>query len=391
MLRLLTAGESHGRSLLGIVEGIPAGLQLGPVDIDMDLRRRQVGYGRGDRMTIEEDQIEILSGVAKGVTTGAPISFRIENRGTSGWRGEARTWATVPRPGHADLAGAIKHGHKDLSLVAERASARETAARVAAGAIAKKLLSQCQIAVASYVSEIGEVVAQVPDLPPEELFARAETSDLRCPDPRAAEDMRSRIDEVKSSGDTVGGVFVVVATGVFPGLGSYVQWDRRLDGQLAQAVASIPGVKGVEIGPAFANARLRGTEVHDEICVVTSAETGAHLARHTNRAGGLEGGVSNGEPIVIRAAMKPIPSTMIPLRSVDLATMTPADTEHLRADVCAVPAAGVVGEAMVAWVLAAALLDKFGGDSMAELLRGVQAYLHGIPWRWPRPPSQTSS
>jgi len=382
MLRFLTAGESHGPSLLGIVEGMPAGLSVSIQNINTDLRRRQAGYGRGERMRIEQDQVEILSGVMDGMTTGAPIALYISNRDQRGREDMARLPMTVPRPGHADLAGAIKYGQSDLLPVAERASARETAMRVAAGALAKKLLAQCNIAVLSFVVGIGSVVAEIPNLPPKEWFRRAESSDVRCPDPQAAQAMRSCIDEARARGDSVGGVFVVVATGVFPGLGSHVHWDRRLDGRLAQAVVSIPGVKGVEIGPAFAIARRWGTEVHDEIFVETDGETHKHLVRHTNRAGGLEGGVSNGEPIVIRAAMKPIPTTSTPMRSVDLATMTPAQTDYVRADVCAVPAASVVGEAVVAWVLADALLEKFGGDSMARTRRNVARYVRSIPWKW---------
>ena len=359
-LRFLTAGESHGPCLLAIVEGMPAGLPLNEEDINADLRRRQAGYGRGKRMEIERDKVEIMSGVAKGFTTGAPISLRIENKD---WRRDEKSPpVTIPRPGHADLAGAIKYGHRDLRLVSERASARETAARVAVGAIAKKLLSEFDIAVGSYVVEIGGVEAEVPDLPLEELWELAEASDVHCPDGKAAERMRQRIDEAKREGDSLGGVFVVAAMGVPVGLGSYVHWDRRLDARLAYAVMSIPAVKGVEIGPAFANARLPGTQVQDEIFF----EKGK-IARRSNRAGGTEGGVSNGQPIVVRAAMKPIPTTLTSLRSVDLATGRPADTHYRRSDVCAVPAAAVVGEAMVAWVLAEALMEKIGGDSISEM------------------------
>jgi len=359
-LRFLTAGESHGPCLLAIVEGMPAGLPLSEEDINADLRRRQAGYGRGKRMEIERDKVEIMSGVAKGFTTGAPISLRIENKD---WRRDEKSPpVTIPRPGHADLAGAIKYGHRDLRLVSERASARETAARVAVGAIAKKLLSEFDIAVGSYVVEIGGVEAEVPDLPLEELWELAEASDVHCPDGKAAERMRQRIDEAKREGDSLGGVFVVAAMGVPVGLGSYVHWDRRLDARLAYAVMSIPAVKGVEIGPAFANARLPGTQVQDEIFF----EKGK-IARRSNRAGGTEGGVSNGQPIVVQAAMKPIPTTLTSLRSVDLATGRPADTHYRRSDVCAVPAAAVVGEAMVAWVLAEALMEKIGGDSISEM------------------------
>lgn len=385
MLRFLTAGESHGPCLTAIVEGVPAGLYLTEEDINADLRRRQGGYGRSERMRIERDRVESLGGVAEDCTTGAPIALRIENvsRSSRSSGSENRLdrliRMTVPRPGHADLAGAIKYGLDDLRLVAERASARETAARVAVGAIAKRLLSEFGIAVGSYVAEIGGVVAKIPGLPFAKLWELAEASDVRCPDPEAAEAMRRRIDEARAAGDSVGGVFVVAATGVPVGLGSHVHWDRRLDGRLAQAVMSIPAVKGVEIGPAFENARKMGTEVHDEIfpegvqgtypnlSLPSSPMGRIGLARRTNRAGGIEGGISNGQPIVVRAAMKPIPTTVTPLRSVDLATGEPTTTQYQRYDVCAVPAAAVVGEAMVAWVLAEALMEKLGGDSIEEM------------------------
>ena len=365
-LRFLTAGESHGPCLTAIIEGMPAGLYLSEEEINVDLRRRQGGYGRGQRMKIEQDRVEILSGVAKGLTIGAPIALRIENKDWANWKGRDVPPWTVPRPGHADLAGAIKYGLDDLRQVAERASARETAARVAVGAVTKRLLAEFGIAIGSYVTEIGGAMAEIPDLPPQELWERAEASDLRCPDPVAAESMRQRIDEAKTAGDSLGGVFVVVATGVPVGLGSHVHWDRRLDSRLAGAVMSIPAIKGVEIGPAFENARKRGTEVHDEIFLKLEAQS-SKLKRCSNRAGGIEGGISNGQPIVVRAAMKPIPTTVTPLRSVDLLTGEPTTTQYQRSDVCAVPAASVVGEAMVAWVIAGALMEKLGGDSIEEM------------------------
>jgi len=377
MLRFLTAGESHGPCLMSIVEGVPAGLPLTPGDINRDLRRRQGGYGRSGRMEIERDEVAILSGISAGRTIGAPVALRIENAGRSG-SGER---VSVPRPGHADLAGAVKYNLDDLRLVAERASARETAARVAAGAIARRLLLEFGVAVGSYVAEIGGVVADIPDLPLVRLWELAEAADVRCPVSEAAEAMRRRIDEARAAGDSVGGVFVVAASGVPVGLGSHVHWDRRLDGRLAQALLSIPAVKGLEIGPAFENARLLGTRVQDEIFPEAGGLGGSPdvlstlapplrrsgFVRRTNRAGGIEGGISNGQPIVLRAAMKPIPTTVTPLRSVDLATGKAAMTEYLRSDVCAVPAAAVVGEAMVAWVLADALLEKLGGDHIEEM------------------------
>jgi chorismate synthase len=366
MLRFLTAGESHGPCLLAIVEGLPAGLLVDVEAINTDLRRRQGGYGRGARMQIERDRAEVLGGVWQGRTTGAPLALRIENRDWVNGRDRDLPPLTVPRPGHADYAGMTKYGLDDARPVLERASARETAARVAVGALAKQLLAAFDVAVGSYVAEIGDIVATIPDQPPEELWALAEASDVRCPDEDAATWMREAIDAAREAGDSLGGIFVVVATDVPVSLGSHVHWDRRLDGRLAQAVMSIPAIKGVEIGPAFENARLAGTQVHDEILPGADAPSPL-VTRPTNRAGGIEGGMTNGQAVVVRAAMKPIPTTMAPLRSVDLRTGKAATTQYQRSDVCAVPAAAVVGEAMVAWVLAQALMEKLGGDSLAEM------------------------
>jgi chorismate synthase len=319
-------------------------------------------------MKIEKDRVQVLGGVIGGTTTGAPVSLRIENRDWGNWRDR---WAagdlprlTVPRPGHADYAGMRKYGLDDARLVLERASARETAMRVAVGALAKQLLAPFGVAVGSCVVEIGGVVADLPELPPAELWPLAEASDVRCPDREAAARMRERIDAAREDEDSLGGVFVVSATGLPVGLGSCAHWDSRLDAQLAWAVTSIPAVKGVEIGPAFENARRPGTQVHDEMF---PGEAGG-VVRRTNRAGGIEGGMTNGEPVVVRAAMKPIPTTLAPLRSVDLETGEAAETSYQRSDVCAVPAASIVGEAVVAWVLAEALARKLGGDSLAEML-----------------------
>ncbi len=367
MLRFLTAGESHGPCLTAIVEGLPAGLRVNVELIDRDLRRRQGGYGRGDRMAIEQDRVEILGGVLYGRTTGAPVALRIENRDWANWRDR---WAsdslpelTVPRPGHADYAGMMKYGLEDARPIAERASARETAARVAVGALTKQLLDRFAMAVGSYVTTIGDVTAEVPDLPHQELWSLAEESAVRCPDHEATTHMRRRIDEARDAGDSLGGVFVASATGVPVGLGSHVHWDRRLDARLIWAVTSIPAVKGAEVGPAFENSKKRGTEVHDELAPGPAQS----VTRTSNRAGGLEGGMTNGMPVVVRAAMKPIPTTVTPLRSVDLETGEPAETEYQRSDVCAVPAASIVGEAMVAWTLAQAVVEKLGGDSLAEM------------------------
>ena len=370
-MRFLTAGESHGPCLTAIVEGLPAGLAVDSDVINHELARRQGGYGRGGRMDIERDRVEILGGLIAGQTTGAPVALRIENRDWANWRDR---WAagdlpklTVPRPGHADYAGMVKYGLDDARPVLERASARETAARVAVGALAKLLLAAFDVAVGSYVVEIGDVVTTVPDLPPEELWALAEASDVRCPDEEAATGMRAAIDAARQAGDSLGGVFVVVATGVPIGLGSHVHWDRRLDGRLAAAVMSIQAIKGIEIGPAFENTRRPGTQVHDEFEPAGQSTDPRSVARCSNRAGGIEGGMSNGQPILVRAAMKPIPTTLSPLRSVDLETGGLAETQYQRSDVCAVPAASVVGEAMVAWVLADALIEKLGGDNVQEI------------------------
>jgi chorismate synthase len=377
-MRFLTAGESHGPCLTAIVEGLPAGLVVDGDAMNRELARRQGGYGRGGRMNIERDRVEIVGGLIAGQTTGAPVALRIENQDWANWRDR---WAegdlprlTVPRPGHADYAGMVKYGMDDARPVLERASARETAARVAVGALAKLFLAAFDVAVGSYVIEIGGVIARVPDLPPEELCALAEASDVRCPDEQAATGMRAVIDAARQAGDSLGGVFIVVATGVPAGLGSHVHWDRRLDARLASAVMSIQAIKGVEVGPAFENARRPGTQVHDAFERVNesadqrvSGPASWRVTRSSNRAGGIEGGMSNGQPILVRAAMKPIPTTLTPQRSVDLETGEPTETQYQRSDVCAVPAASIVGEAMVAWVLADALIEKLGGDSVQEM------------------------
>lgn len=367
MLRFLTAGESHGPCLTAILDGMPAGLEIDLDAVDHELQRRQGGYGRGGRMKIERDRVEVMGGVLYGRTTGAPIALRIENKDWANWRDR---WAagdlprlTIPRPGHADHAGVVKYGVNDARLISERASARETAARVAVGAMARQLLAEFDVAVGSFVTEIGGIQAAVPALSHAELWSLAKDSDLRCTDDRAAERMRRCIDAARQAGDSLGGVFHVTATGLPVGLGSHVQWDRRLDARLVAAVVSIPAIKGAEIGPAFQNAALPGTQVHDEI----HSDGHGGVVRRTNRAGGFEGGMTNGMPIVVRAAMKPIPTTVSPLRSVDLETGESAETEYQRSDVCAVPAASIVGEAMVAWTLADALMEKLGGDSLDEM------------------------
>ncbi len=375
-IRFLTAGESHGPCVVGVVDGVPAGLPLAEGDFSADLAQRQAGYGRGARMQIESDQVKILSGVINGCTIGSPLALSIDNRDWPNWRDRQVPPWTVPRPGHADLAGSLKYGHKDLRMAAERASGRETAMRVALGVIAKRLLSQLGIETANQVLSIGSAYANPPKLTLRELRARADASPVRCADPQGERAMKEAIDEAKAHGDSLGGTFEVVAEGVPPGLGSHVHWDRKLDGLLAQAVMSVPGVKGVEIGAGFAVAAAPGTQVQDEIL--------PGLSRPTNRAGGTEGGISNGQPIVVRAAMKPIPTTITPIRSVDMSTGKATQTQYQRSDVCAVPAAAVVGEAMVALALANAALDKFGGDHLAETRRNLEAYLATIARWWKR-------
>ncbi|HCU79964.1 MAG TPA: chorismate synthase [Chloroflexi bacterium] len=362
MIRLLTAGESHGPAVTTILEGIPAGLRLAPDDINHDLARRQKGFGSGGRMKIEKDQVQILSGVMSGITVGSPISLQINNLDHVKWKDKAVPALTTPRPGHADLTGAIKYGYNDLRYSLERASARETTARVAAASVCRKLLNEFGIKIGSYVTEIGSIKAQVDDIPIEQRISLSEQSDVRCPDDKASQDMRQHIRKIMQDKDTLGGVFEVVALGVPPGLGSYVHWDRKIEAILAKAILSIHAIKGVEIGPAFDNSRKRGTEVHDEIIL-----EGDSITRNTNRAGGTEGGVTTGQPLVLRAAMKPISTTLNPLQTVDLSTGKPGPTTYERSDFCAVPRAAVVGEAMVAFVLADELLRKIGGDSLNEM------------------------
>jgi chorismate synthase len=402
MLRFLTAGESHGPALTAILEGMPAGLPLAAGDLAPDLARRQTSYGAGGRMKIEQDTARILGGVMAGQTTGAPIALLIENRDFAKWRDREIAPMTTPRPGHADLTGAVKYGYRDLRLALERASARETAARVAVGAICKALLSQFGVRVGSYVTAIGGVAAgpeRLAALSYQQRFDLAEGNDLRCPDLEAVDAMRQRVWDTMQARDTVGGVFEVISLGLPPGLGSHVHWDRRLSGRLLAAIGSIHAIKGVEIGPAFENAEKWGTDVHDEIFLEAEGSSGesggaagsGRLVRRTNRAGGLEGGITTGEPLVLRVAMKPISTTLNPLRSVDLATGQPDATTYERSDFNAVPRAGVVAEAMTAFVLADALLEKLGGDSIDEMQPRFAALrqarlddlpMDNVPWRF---------
>lgn len=370
-MRFLTGGESHGAALLAIVEGVPAHLSLGSAYINAQLARRQKGFGRGGRMAIEQDSVEILSGVRAGLTLGSPISLLIKNLDWPNWEKVMAVEGPIsgekvnkPRPGHADLSGAIKYGHRDMRNVLERASARETALRTAVGAVARRLLEELGVHMYSHVVSIGGIRVERVD------WDRVEDSPLRCGDPHAEERMMEAIEKAKAQGDSLGGVFEVRVKGLPPGLGSYVHWDRRLDGQLAQAVISIPGVKGVEIGEAFSLADLPGSQVHDPICW----EDIGGFYRASNRAGGVEGGMSNGEEIVVRGAMKPIPTLGMPLASVDIETKEAFPSHKERSDVCAVPAAGVVAEAMVAWILGQAVMEKMGGDTMKELKERWERY-----------------
>ncbi|HWM78392.1 MAG TPA: chorismate synthase [Methylomirabilota bacterium] len=379
--RFLTAGESHGEALTAVIDGVPAGLGLTEEHLNEDLARRQRGYGRGGRMKIERDQAHISSGVRWGVTLGSPITLTVQNRDWENWKqtmavGEPPAGAppktiTRPRPGHADLAGAMKYGHRDIRNVLERSSARETTARVAVAGVAKRLLREFAITILSHVTEIGGVHIGPLEVAWDEVRSRAEVSEVRCADPAAELAIIEAIDRAKEAGDTLGGVFEVVALGCPVGLGSYVQWDRKLDGRLARAFCSIHAIKGAEIGMGFEAARRPGSQVHDEI--LFDSDSGFH--RRSNSAGGLEGGVTNGQPVVVRAAMKPISTLRKPLQSVDMATKETVQAVVERSDVCAVPAAGVVGEAMMALVLAEAFLEKFAGDSIDEIRRNYQGYV----------------
>jgi chorismate synthase len=362
MLRFLTAGESHGPSLTAILDGMPAGLSITSEIIDKELARRQKGYGSGGRMKIEKDTVQILSGLMAGETTGAPIAMLVQNDDHIKWKGKAIEPLTTPRPGHADLTGALKYGYRDLRPALERASARETTMRVAVGALCKHFLVQFGIVLGGYVASIGEIQADFTDMPYEERFARAEESDVRCPIESAASQMQAEIEKTIHGKNTLGGILEIVALNMPVGLGSFAQWDKRLEAKLAMAVMSVQAIKGAEVGDAFANARLPGTQAHDPIALEHS-----NIQRSTNRAGGTEGGVSNGQPIIVRAAMKPIATTLLPQPTVDLASGTESPTKYERSDFCPVPRAVPILEAMVAFVLADALIEKLGGDSMNEM------------------------
>ncbi|MBK3333345.1 chorismate synthase [Persephonella atlantica] len=381
-LRFLNAGESHGPALTAIIEGIPSNLEISSDYINRQLERRQQGYGRGGRMKIEKDRVDILSGVRFGRTLGSPITLMIKNRDWENWtdvmavEGEptGKREITSPRPGHADLVGGIKYGFEDLRNVLERASARETTTRVAVGAVCRKMLEDLGIKIGSYVVSIGELSIEelIVGVPLEERFEKAEKSVVRIPVPEEDDKFKKLIDMAKQEGESLGGVFEVFAIGVPPGLGSYVQWDRRIDGKIAQAFMSIQAIKGVEMGEGFRLAQKFGSQAHDEIFW----EKGRGFYHRTNRAGGVEGGMTNGEPVIVRAAMKPIPTLMRKksLQSVNIKTKQPFDAAKERSDVTAVPAAAVVGEAMLSIVLADALLEKFGSDNWEEIKGRVEEY-----------------
>ena len=381
IFRYLTAGESHGPQLSAIIEGLPAGIHLSAETLNSDLSRRQQGYGRGDRMKIEKDTAQLLSGVRWGETIGSPVTLVIRNRDWENWsekmspspeHRDDSSAVTRPRPGHADLSGVLKYHLSDVRNVLERSSARETAVRVAVGGVAKALLSEFGIRVGGFVTELGGICANAPQEPLENLWQRASSSETFCCDPSAEAEMKLAIDTAKSGGDTLGGVVEVQVIGVPPGLGSHVQWDRKLDARLSMALMSIQAIKGVEVGIGFDAARRPGSRVHDELFYRDG------YRRDSNNAGGIEGGMSNGEPIVVRAAMKPIPTLYSPLRSVDMRTHEPFEATVERSDTCAVPAALVVAEAVVAIEIANALLEKFGGDSVFEIHRNLKGYLEQI-------------
>ncbi|MEA2440053.1 MAG: chorismate synthase [Thermoleophilaceae bacterium] len=383
-LRFTTAGESHGPGLTAVVEGLPAGLELRPEDIDRDLARRQLGHGRGGRMKIESDRAEVTAGVRHGRTLGSPIALTIQNRDYANWEERMNPWPVdaevaevhLPRPGHADLAGVQKYGFTDVRNVLERASARETAARVACGALAKTFLRGFGIEVLSHVLQIGSVEAPLPERLSPEDFEQVDESPVRCLDADASAAMVEEINRARKANESLGGIYEVVAFGVLPGLGSHISWEERIDGRLAQAIMSIQAMKGVGVGDGFDLAGRVGSKAHDEI--FWDEERGFH--RETNRAGGIEGGMTTGDPVVVRGAMKPLPTLTKPLRSVDLATKEPAQALRERTDSCTVPAAGVVGEAMVALVLADECRKKFGGDHVDDALAAAAAYRERIGW-----------
>jgi chorismate synthase len=375
MLRFLDAGESHGKCLLGIIEGFPAGLSINEENINLNLKRRQGGYGRGERMKIEQDRVEILSGLVEGKTIGSPLGLMIKNKDWENWQEKEYPPLNIPRPGHADFAGAIKYGFKDVRKVLERASARQTAMRVAIGSVASSLLEELNIEIYSYVLRIGQVKANRVASFNREVKEEINKSPVYCIDGIASIGMCREIDRAREKGDTLGGVFEVIITGVPIGLGSYVEWDRRLDARLASAFMSIPGVKAVEIGEGVEASKKKGSAVHDEIFAQEESQKDSfRYYRKTNRAGGIEGGITNGGDVVVRANIKPIPTLINPLRSIDFTTKKETKAIYQRSDICVVPAASVVGEAVASWEIAAAFLEKFGGDSLLEIKENYKNY-----------------
>jgi chorismate synthase len=395
MLRYFTAGESHGPCLTMIIDGVPAGFPVDIGKINHDLWRRQQGYGRGGRMLIEKDEAQVRSGIRWGETIGAPVALGIENRDWKNWTKkmsalpedrDEKIAVTKPRPGHADLNGALKYDRRDIRDILERASARETVARTAVGSFAKQLLTPFGVRILGFIRSIGHVAADLHELSFDEIYARSEESPVRTADAKAEEKMIALIEECKKEGNTLGGIFEVVALGLPPGLGSHTQWDRKLDGRLAQALMSIQAMKGVEVGLGFEMARRRGSQVHDEIFFDPTKDVAegtprivpTGFYRGSNNSGGTEGGMTNGAPLIVRVAMKPISTLMSPLQSVDLRSKEPADASVERSDVCAAPAAAVVGESVVAFEIAKAFLEKFGGDSLREIRRNFENYLEQI-------------
>jgi len=393
MIRFTTAGESHGQGLVCILEGMPAGVPLSASDVDEQLARRQQGYGRGRRMQIERDAVELLSGVRAGETLGSPIAMLVRNRDWKNWSeimdpapraddpGPRRRAVTRVRPGHADLTGLLKYDRSDARDILERASARETTARVASGAVCRRFLAEFGVRIGSHLSHLGGIDAARPDPMPDDINAAADASQLRTLDAAAERAMIERIDAVKREGNTLGGICEVVADGLPVGLGSHVSWDRKLDGRIGAAMMSIPAVKGVEIGIGFDAARRTGAEVHDEIERAPGRPLAGNVRRRSNRAGGLEGGMTTGEPLVVRVAMKPISTLMRPLQTVDVATGAAAEATAERSDVTAAPAMGVIAEAMLAIVLADAFMEKFGGDSLNETRRNYDGYVSHVAAR----------
>ena len=383
-LRFITGGESHGAALTAIIDGLPAGLQLSRAELDAQLARRQRGYGRGGRMKIETDRVLVLSGLRFGETIGAPLTLQVVNRDFVNWTDRMDPFGapsgeriTAVRPGHADLAGVLKYDRRDARDILERSSARETTMRVAVGAVCRQLLAALGIDIASHVTEIGGVAVDAAAIRADDIGV-TNSDDLNCCDVAAGARMRERIDEAKLAGDTLGGIFEIVVRGLPTGLGTHTQWDRRLDGRLAGALMSIQAIKGVEIGAGFACAHLPGSEIHDELYMGADGRP----YRKTNRAGGLEGGMTNGEPLIVRAAMKPIPTLMAPLQTIDLATGEAVSASKERSDTCAVPAASVVGEAMTAFVLADAVCSQFSADNMTDLQASLAAYRARLAEVW---------